>query len=123
MTVTGQAWRELCSCPGAEGERIRLDQTGIDFPDLDKMWAESRLRRQSRQEAIHAVRAQAAGKTREEIRNLYMAELRSRGLDVPSEEILDANVAALTGNYASSARILGRLAVDAAKVRSTHAPR
>jgi hypothetical protein len=124
MTVTGPAWRESCSCPGAESERIRLNEAGIDFPDLGAMWAESRRRRQSRQEAIQAVRAQVAGKTPEEIRNLYIAELDSRGLAVPSEEILDANVAAFTGNYASSARILGRLAIDAVRLfRSADGPR
>lgn len=39
----------------------------------------------------------APGKTREEVRDLYIAELRARGQDVPDEPQLEANVDLLVG--------------------------
>jgi hypothetical protein len=67
-------------------------------------------------EAFQAVRARGAGRSQEEIRELYIAELRSRGLDIPPEEALNAGVAAVTGNYFPSARLLGRSLADVAKL-------
>ncbi|HEY6791493.1 MAG TPA: hypothetical protein VI365_29695 [Trebonia sp.] len=88
----------------------------MEFPDFDERRAEARQRSQSRQEAFLAARSKVAGKSREEIRDLYIAELRARGQEIPSEEALDANVAALTGNYLPTARIVGRAAVEAVKL-------
>lgn len=99
ITVSAQAWRESCICPGAEAERIRHDQAGIEFPDFDELRARSRQEHQSSREAFQAVRARAAGKSREEVKALYIAELRSRDLDIPQGEVLDALVEALTGNH------------------------
>jgi hypothetical protein len=44
------------------------------------------------------VRAAAQGKTRGEIRDLYVAELRARGQDIPAEPFLDAGIDVLTGH-------------------------
>ena len=63
---------------------------------------------QLRREAAEAVRARAAGKSREELKDLYIAELRSRGLNIPREQILDANIDAITGNYLPAFRLLGQ---------------
>jgi hypothetical protein len=112
ITVSVQAWRESCTCPGAETERIRRDRAGTEFPDFDELWAKSRQRSQSRREAFQAVRASAAGKTREEVKALYIAELRSRSLKIPEEEVLDALVDALIGNYVNSVRHMGRTVYD-----------
>ncbi|HYZ54485.1 MAG TPA: hypothetical protein VE733_13430 [Streptosporangiaceae bacterium] len=95
MTIPLATWRESCSCPGAARQE-REDQ--------------------ARMEAFQAVRARGAGRSQEEIRELYIAELRSRGLDIPPEEALNAGVAAVTGNYFPSARLLGRSLADVAKL-------
>jgi hypothetical protein len=116
ISVSIRAWRESCACPGAEAERVRHDQAGIGSPDFDfdfdEEWARSRQRSRSRREAFQAARAGAAGKTREEVIALYIAELRSRGLKIPEGKALDANVDALTGNYVTGVRLMGRLASD-----------
>jgi hypothetical protein len=36
--------------------------------------------------------------TRDEIRDLYIAELRNRGQDIPPEPLLEANLDLLTGH-------------------------
>jgi hypothetical protein len=46
----------------------------------------------SRKEAFTAAKARAAGKNREEIRRLYLAELHARNLQIPDDHILDAAV-------------------------------
>jgi hypothetical protein len=99
---------------GAEAERARHDQARTSFPDFDfhQEWARSRQRSQSRQEAFQAARARAAGKTREEIKALYIAELRSRNLKIPEGDVLDAIVDALTGHYVTAARLIGRSVAD-----------
>jgi hypothetical protein len=66
--------------------------------------------------STHTVRAEAAGRSHEEIRNLYVAELRARGLDIPPDECLDATVDAITGDYRSSVRLLGRALADIGKL-------
>jgi hypothetical protein len=111
-----KVWRESCSCAGAEQERRRQDQAGVEFPDFREHMARHQRDSQSRREASHAVRAKARGKSREEIRDLYEAELRSRGLPIPSEDVLAANVDAITGNYLPGARLLGRSLADIAKL-------
>lgn len=112
VTVSAQAWRESCTCPGAEAERIGHDHAGTEFPDIGELWARSRQRSQSRREAFQAARASAVGKTREEIKALYITELRARGLEIPPEEVLDARVDALTGNYVPTIRLMGRSAAN-----------
>jgi hypothetical protein len=51
----------------------------------------------------------ARGKTREEVRDLYIAELRARGLDVPPEPILKAYVDLLTGHPLRGVRKLKKV--------------
>ena len=109
MTVGEQTWREWCICPGAtEAERTRRAQ----FPDFAEVRARSRQDSQSQREAFQAARANAAGKSREETRDLYLAELRSRGLEIPPDELLDATVDTFTGNYRTSARLFARSVID-----------
>jgi hypothetical protein len=45
MTVLFRTWRESCTCPGAEQERRRLDETGADLRDFDERLEERRRRR------------------------------------------------------------------------------
>lgn len=115
ITISARVWRESCTCPGAEAERISLDEAGIDL-DFDEAWAKSRQESRSRREAFQAARDNVAGKSREEIREMYISELRLRGLKIPRDEVLDAAVDALTGNYQSGARVLGQSLIDLMRV-------
>jgi len=116
MAVPVKMWRESCSCPGAEEERRRQDQAGMEFPDLKEQRDHYKREAESRREAFRAVRVEAAGRSREEIRDLYEAELRSQGLSIPSRDILDANVDAITGNFIPLARLMGQSLTDIAKL-------
>jgi hypothetical protein len=105
MTVRPEAWRESCTCPGAEQERRRLDQPGVEFPDFGKSWEDARRRSRAREEAFESARARAVGKSRDEIREIYLAELNARGLTAPREGILDAVVDRIGGNPLPAARL------------------
>ncbi len=115
MAVPFRTWRESCSCAGAEQERSRQAQAGTEFPDFREYLARGHHDAQLRREAFQAARAKAAGRSREEIRDLYESELRARGMRIPSEDALDAVVDAITGDYLSSARLLARSFADLAK--------
>ena len=85
-TVGDQAWRQSCTCPGAEAMRRMLDEFGtlpFGIRDFREMWARSRNELQSRREAFKAAQASAAGPDREQLKDLYVAELRARGLKMP----------------------------------------
>jgi hypothetical protein len=53
---------------------------------------------EARKDALKAARSGAPGKTRDEIRDLYIAELRARGLEIPSEPDLAADIDVLSGD-------------------------
>ncbi len=105
MTVPLRTWRESCTCPGAERERRRLDENGVAFPEFGEMWEDAQRRSRARKEAFQAARAQAAGKGRDEIREIYLAELAARGLERPSGAVLDAIVDRISGNPIPAARL------------------
>jgi hypothetical protein len=82
-TAGDQAWRRSCTCPGAEAVRRIRDEFGVQpfgVRDLREMWAKSRNGLRSRREAFKAAQASAAGQDREQLKELYVAELRARGL-------------------------------------------
>jgi hypothetical protein len=106
MAVQRDFWATSCICPGAEYERVIWKQER----------AERQVRDQLSQEAFEAVRAQAHGRTRQEVRDLYVAELRARSLPVPADDILDADAAAFTGNYLPGLTLLGRSLKDLASL-------
>lgn len=125
ITTTPQTWRQSCTCPGAQAERIRNDQAGVQFPDLDELKQQLATAQQeslAHQDAFRVTRAGAAGKSREQVRDVYIAELRSRGLEIPRQEILDAHVDALTGNYLTGIRLLGRSIASLWKMRDAFRP-
>lgn len=111
MAVPVKTWRDLCSCPGAEA--ARQDLAGA--PDFDEYMARFRRDAELRRDADEAVRAQAAGRSREEVRDLYISELRSRGLPIPSDDVLDAKVDAILGDYLPAARLFGQNLADLAR--------
>jgi len=88
----------------------------MEFPDFKEYRDQYQRDAESRREAFRTVRAEAAGRSREEIRDLYEAELRSRGLPIPSQDILDARVDAITGNFIPLARLMGQSLIDVAKL-------
>jgi hypothetical protein len=122
MTVEVQAWRQSCSCPGATAERARQDEAGEQFPDFKEEMAKARRAADLRRDAAEAVRVVAAGKSREELKDRYVAELRSRGLGIPSEQVLDANVDAITGNYLPALRLFGRSVASLGKLLGEFRP-
>ena len=105
LTVAPAAWRQSCTCPGAEEERRRLDEAGIEFPDFGQVREDARRRSRARTEAFQAARAQAAGKSREQVRDIYLAELDQRGMGTPREDVLDAIIDNILGNPAPAARL------------------
>lgn len=105
MTVPLKTWRESCTCPGAEPERRRLDEDGVDLRDFDEIWEDARHSSRARKEAFQVARARSAGKGREEIREIYVAELNARGLEKPSDAVLDAIVDRISGNPLPAVRL------------------
>jgi hypothetical protein len=105
LAIPPRTWRESCTCPGAEQERHRLDEAGIEFPDFGKVREDSRERSHSSKEAFDSTRARAAGKSQDEIREIYVAELNARGLKVPRADVLDVVVERIMGNPLPAARL------------------
>jgi hypothetical protein len=64
-----------------------------------------RRRSRARKEAFEAARARAAGKSRDEIREIYVAELTARCLAAPPDDLLDAVVDHITGNPLPTIRL------------------
>jgi hypothetical protein len=115
MTVPLRTWRESCACPGAEQERRSLDQDGVDPPDFDEMLKDARRRSRARKEAFQAAQARAAGKGRDEIREILVAELNARGLKKPSDTVLDAIVDRISGNPLPAVRLAAESLVQVSK--------
>ena len=111
-TVGDQAWRQSCTCPGAEAMRRMLDEFGtppFGVGDFREMWARSRNELQSRRESFKAAQASAAGKDRGQLKDLYVAELRARRLKIPDDEGLDAAIEAHMREAGSFGKLLGSL--------------
>ena len=106
LTVPAEAWRESCTCPGAGPERRRLDEAGVGFPGFGEIREDARRRSRARKEAFESARARAAGQDRDEIREIYVAELTSRGLRAPREDHLDAAVDQITGKPLPAVRLV-----------------
>jgi hypothetical protein len=117
-TVGDLAWRQSCTCLGAEAMRRILDEV-VALPfgvrDFAEMWAESRHEFKSRREAFKAAQAGAPGQDREQLKALYVAELRSRGRKIPGDAALDAAIAAHMDSYPAGARLAGREVVSLGK--------
>ena len=129
-------WDGLCDCPGTDQAADRLDAALRDLPnfgDFARQWRERRQeyagygdpsqRRAAKQQAFDAARAASAGQSRAQIREIYVAELRARGLNMPSDLVLDATADAIARNrdkftLAYSARVLAELGRDLRKLLS-----
>lgn len=118
-TVGDPAWRQSCTCPGAEairGIRDQLERQPVNLSDFREGWAKYRQESQSRREAFKAAQAGAAGMDREQLKDLYVSELRSRGLTIPHGEVLDVAIDAQMGDYPTGARLVGREVVNFGKL-------
>jgi hypothetical protein len=85
-TVGDPAWRQSCTCPGAEAIREIRDQFEtqlVNVSDFRAGWARYRRESKSRREAFRAAQVGAPGVDREQLMDRYEAELRSRGLTLP----------------------------------------
>lgn len=95
-------WRRRCTCPGAEEARTMQRDPSDTLPGPAEFWEPylSKLRQvsEARKDALKATRSAAPGKTRDEIRDLYIAELRARGLEIPSERDLAIAIDMLSGD-------------------------
>jgi hypothetical protein len=63
--------------------RRMIDEFGtppFGVHDFREIWAKSRNELQSRREAFKAAQASAAGKDRAQLKDLYVADLRPRGV-------------------------------------------
>lgn len=103
MPVSLTAWQRLCACPGAEEQRAWKEdrdepRPGVTKESRERTRREWRERDEARKQALRAVRRAGRGRTREELRDLYVAELRARGLKVPPEPSLEADIDFLTGH-------------------------
>lgn len=114
--VPFKVWRDSCTCPGADRARQRIAETGTELPDFGEIQERQEQVCQARKDAFQAASRAAAGKSRDEIRDLYLAELRSRGLEPPSERFLEATVEQIAGNPVPSVRLLGDGLAQMAKV-------
>jgi len=115
LAVPFRDWRDRCTCAGADAARRRFDDAGIEFPDMREQIEDRRRRSSARRDALQAVRAASGGRTRAEIRQLYVDEMRSRGLDLPADEVIDAHLDFIGGNPVPAMRLAGQSMTQAAR--------
>jgi hypothetical protein len=125
-TISEKAWYTSCTCTGAKATRQRLDDAGIKVRDFAEFHEERQRRHNAGREAIEATRARARGRSREEIKEIYLAERRARNLEVPAEPVLDAVVEHITtGSQLPLIRALLQMGKrtydDASRPRGRHA--
>jgi hypothetical protein len=116
MAVPFKVWRDSCTCPGGGRARRRMAEAGTEPPDFREIRERQEQVAQARKDAFQAASCAAAGRSRDEIRELYLAELRSRGLEPPSEQFLEATVERIAGNPSPSVRLVGEGLAQMAKV-------
>ena len=75
-TSPWNTWYRSCTCPGGELARRRLEEAGMDASGPGELWEKVRRQSAARFEAFRSVRDRSAGRSQEEIRQLYLAELR-----------------------------------------------
>lgn len=95
-------WQGLCVCPGGEKYRAWKEDAKEPWPGFGEAWEQTRrktvLQTFALREAFRAAEAAANGKTRPEVRDIYLAELRARGQEAPPEPFLEIDLDLLTGH-------------------------
>ena len=83
MPVPLTVWQQLCVCTGADERREwkeDQDEPVPGFAELrEEQERESRERLEARRQAFQAAQVAAHGKTRDQVRDLYLAEIGVRG--------------------------------------------
>jgi hypothetical protein len=95
-------WQQWCACAGVAHQPALEQDRYEPWPAVPQSGENERRGRRERQkarkQAFRATRDAAPGKSREEVRHLYIAELRARGQRVPPAPVLEADVDLLTGH-------------------------
>jgi hypothetical protein len=101
-TVSLTVWQALCECPGAEKQRAWKEDPDEPWPGAKEAWEREQRRSQERSEAYKQARQAthevARGKSRDEVRDLFIAELQARDQEIPPELFLEAHIDLLTGH-------------------------
>ena len=108
-TVPVPVWRESCTCPAA------ADVPSSVGRGQDTDAAQPPYLSPARVAALNAAGDRTAGQSREQVKELYQAELRARGLDIPMEAVLDVEVSLITGDYPPDTGPAGRALVGLVK--------
>jgi len=93
-----------------------MEDAGVEFADPRELWEKAKRDSAARNEAFRSARDRAAGRSRDEVREIYLAELRSRGLPMPSFDVVDATVDLIMGNPLSSARLISEGLIETGKL-------
>jgi len=95
------AWHELCACLGDKPQRAWKEDVDDPWPGAREEWERQgsarRDRKRARKQAYEAAREAAAGKSRDQVRQIYLDELQARGQDPPPAPLLEAQIDALVG--------------------------
>ena len=92
-----------------------MEHGEVDPSGPDGLWDKAGRESAARRQAFKAARDRSAGRIREEVREIYLAELRSRYVPVPSDDVLDRAVDRITGGPIVSARQLGEGLIETGK--------
>jgi hypothetical protein len=106
-TVPWNTWYLSCVCPGAERARQRMEEAGMDASGPGELWAKARRQSAARFEAFKSARDRSAGRSPQDVRAIYLAELRSRDVPIPSDDAVDRAVERIVGGPLVSARQAG----------------
>src|SRR3984957_6403063 len=71
LSVPKKTWGPFCPRPGAEHERRRLAEAGVEIRAAAEIRRDADRLSRPRREACPAARARAAGATRDEVRYIY----------------------------------------------------
>lgn len=96
--VPGKAWPEECTCEASLRARSSEGQSSGGDDLQAEFMAELRLYRV----AVGSVRPFSRGKSSAEVRELLIRELRSRGVPLPPDFVLDMDARALAGGWSST---------------------
>ena len=118
-----QTWWDECSCPGSErlrGEGRQRWPQGRP-PDPAELRRSVQEENEARSEARAAVAARSAGRTRAQLREMFIDELRSRGREIPPGPVLETEVTLIEDTIPPGASILTGMKIFARSLRRIRA--
>jgi hypothetical protein len=93
-----------------------MEEAGMDAASLDDLWEKAKRQSAARSEAFGAARDQSAGRSRAEVREIYLAELRSRDVPIPPDDLVDRAVERILGGPMVGARQMGEGLIETGKL-------